>query len=109
VKLTAQTESETAALRRIAGMRSRLLVASLVGMSVTLSARLIPNAGLQIAVATLAALTVIGAALYLSFGLRCPRCSSWIPAATSATSKCTSCGMSLHIRDAVHSTVSPLP
>src|SRR5688572_8872847 len=106
MKLAAQTEAEAAALRRIAGMRSRLLGAMLVSMAITLSARLIPNAGLQIIVATLAVLTVIGAALYLSFGLRCPRCSSWIPLATSATSRCTSCGMSLHTKDAVNSTVS---
>ena len=109
MNLAAQTKTEAAALQRIAGMRSRLLVVMLVGMTVTASARMIPNAGLQIAVAALAALTVIGAALYLSFGLRCPRCSSWIPLATSATSKCTSCGMSLHTRDAVSSTVSRQP
>ena len=76
-------------------MRTWLLAVTLSGMAVTLFARMIPNSGLQLAVAICAFLAVLGPALYLSIGLRCPRCSSWIPPAPTATSKCTSCGMKL--------------
>lgn len=37
---------------------------------------------------------LVGVAGYISFGLRCPRCASWIPP-PSPRSRCTSCGLAL--------------
>jgi hypothetical protein len=92
---SAPTEAETLALKKIAGLRSWLLILVVMGAGVTLWARAIPDAAVQIVLVVCAVLIVIGAALYLSFGLRCPRCSSWIPPAATAKSRCTSCGMNL--------------
>lgn len=92
---SAPTEAETSALRRIAGLRSRLFAIAMIGLSVTLLAIAIPSPTAQVLLAGAAVLAMIGSALYLSFGLRCPRCSSWIPPAATSKSRCTSCGMNL--------------
>lgn len=92
---SAPTEAETSALRKIAGLRSRLFAIAMIGLGITLWARAIPDPTAQVVLAGSAVLAIIGSALYLSFGLRCPRCSSWIPPAATSKSRCTSCGMNL--------------
>jgi hypothetical protein len=100
-------ELEASALRKIVGLRSSILAMAGLGATATVASRLIPNMAIQIAVTLCAALAVIGAGVYLSFGLRCPRCSSWIPVAFTAESKCTSCGMRLQPPDALNHKPQP--
>jgi hypothetical protein len=104
---SAPTEAEASALRRMGVLRSQVFAVVLTGATVPLLARIIPNAWVQVVVATCAVAAVIGAALYLSFGLRCPRCSSWVPPAPTARSRCTSCGMSLRSPDEKNSRAAP--
>lgn len=99
------SDAEASALRKIADVRSRVISTMLAGAAVTLSARLIPNVGVQVGLVACAVIAVVGCALYLSFGMRCPRCSSWIPPAPSAKSRCTSCGMNLHPNASVNPSV----
>jgi uncharacterized membrane protein len=92
---SAPTEAETSALGKIAALRSRLFAIAMIGLGVTLWAIAIPSPMAQVVLVGSAVLVMTGSALYLSFGLRCPRCSSWIPPAATSKSRCTSCGMNL--------------
>ena len=98
---------EASALRKIVGLRSFLLAMAVLGATATVASRLIPIMAIQIGVALCAALAIMGTGVYLSFGLRCPRCSSWIPVAFTAESKCTSCGMRLQPPDALNPESQP--
>ena len=88
------TPTESAALKRIASLRSRVPGVLMVGAAIIFSSRLVEDQTVSIAIAACGVLLLLGMLLYISFGLRCPRCSRWIPA-PSKNSKCVGCGLSL--------------
>jgi hypothetical protein len=92
----APTASERSALKRIASLRTGMVVALLASLCVLALSRLYPGEVAGLILNGAAVLTLLGLLVYTSFCLRCPRCSSWIPVPTSR-SKCTSCGLSLEV------------
>jgi hypothetical protein len=91
---TTATDAEKAALKRIASLRTGLLALTFPCLAVILFSRQIRSESAAIALAAAALLVLLSLVVYVSFRLRCPRCSSWIPL-PSPRSKCTSCGLSL--------------
>jgi hypothetical protein len=88
------TDAERTALKRIASLRTGLLAPIFVCMAVILLSTQIHSEAAAIVLAGAALLVMLSLVVYISFRLRCPRCSSWIPL-PSSRSKCTSCGLSL--------------
>ena len=92
----APTASEKSALKRLASLRTGMLVALLASPCVLALSRLYPGDVAGPILDGVAVLMLLGMLVYTSFCLRCPRCSSWIPV-PSSRSKCMSCGLSLKV------------
>lgn len=88
------TDAEKAALKRIASLRARLVGLLLACMAVILLATQLRIGDAAVILAGGALLVMASLAVYVSCGLRCPRCASWIPL-PSPRSRCTSCGLGL--------------
>jgi Kef-type K+ transport system membrane component KefB len=88
------TAAERKALKRIASIRTGLLAPIFACVAVILLSRQIRSEPAAIALAGSALVVMLSLVVYISFRLRCPRCSGWIPL-PSPSSKCTSCGLSL--------------
>jgi hypothetical protein len=88
------TDTEKASLKRIASVRSGLPVVLFANFAAIALASVVRDGPVGSIVAGSAVLILLGTVVYISFALRCPRCSSWIPM-PSSRSKCTSCGLSL--------------
>src|SRR5690242_11307641 len=90
------TDSERAKLERINSTRISLVVLMLLcSSSVIILHYAIPDRyeTLKVFLAIALAVVVLGMLIYLSFCLRCPRCSGWI-----AIPKCPACGLRLEKR-----------
>jgi rRNA maturation endonuclease Nob1 len=92
--IASATDAEKTALKRIASLRKGLLAAILICLTVILLSQQIRSESAAIALAAAALFVMLSLVAYISFRLRCPRCSSWIPL-PSPRSKCTSCGLNL--------------
>jgi hypothetical protein len=88
------TDAERVALKRIASLRKGLAFSIFPSLMFILLATQLRNDVAAIALASSAVLVLLGLLLYASIGLRCPRCSHWIPMPTRR-SKCTTCGLAL--------------
>lgn len=88
------TDQERAKVERIASWRRRLLLVPIIPLAVIGLSRLVPEEHewlmLGLAITAVAVLLIVLG--YASFGLRCPRCASWVGVAVS---KCASCGLKL--------------
>ena len=86
------TEQERAKINRITSWRSRVLLFSTFPLAALGISRIVPEEGMWLAtgISIVAVAVMLGVAGYISFGLRCPRCSSWVGIAVP---KCASCGL----------------
>lgn len=87
----APTDDERRKLKAIQAIRQRavLVIVALVPFLLVVS-RFTPNVIIKMTLAVGAVAAGLGILLYLSFGLRCPRCRGWI-----SMPKCPSCGLAL--------------
>ena len=92
--IASPTDAERVALKRIASLRAGLFLPLFVGLGEILLATQIRNELFALIAGGSGGLIVVGLGVYVSFGLRCPRCRSWIPM-PSNRSRCTSCGLGL--------------
>jgi hypothetical protein len=86
------TDLEQSRIDRITAWRGRMLLVLIIPFGLFWITRFLPEETESLAIGgaivTIAVwLTVIG---YISFGLRCPRCSSWVGVSVP---KCASCGL----------------
>src|SRR5690348_15341386 len=86
------TEQERAAISEILSWRARLVVILIFSMLSAALGRLIVtgNGWPAVALAGAGLVVLLGAIVYVSFFLRCPRCKSWVGVAVP---KCASCGL----------------
>ena len=96
------TDAEKTALKRIASLRTVLLTLTFTCLAVIVLSIPMREESSALALAGAALLVMLSLVAYISFRLKCPRCSSWIPL-PSPRSKCTSCGLSLEAGSGVHS------
>ncbi len=92
------TDTERAALKRIASLRTGLVVPVFVCFLGLLISTQASSDLPALILAGASVLLLVGLVVYASFCLRCPRCSSWIPV-PSNRSRCTECGIALEISD----------
>jgi len=90
------TDAESAALKRIAAARAGLPIVLFANFAAVGSAGIVRDGYAGPILAGAAVLILLATLVYISFTLRCPRCSSWIPM-PSSRSKCTSCGLHLGV------------
>lgn len=91
----APSEAEAAALKKSAGLRTSLVVVTVVCLAIILGGWVIPSEGARIVIVASAVMIELGVILYLALGFRCPRCANWMPPAATKKSRCVSCGMHL--------------
>jgi hypothetical protein len=88
------TEQERDKIDRITSWRSRLFLFLTSPMAALGISRIVPEEGIWLWLATgmaiVAVVVLLVVAGYVSFGLRCPRCSSWVGVTVP---KCASCGL----------------
>jgi hypothetical protein len=101
------TDAEKAALKRMASLRAKFATPIIFSMAALLLIRQISNDVIAITLAIVVFLIFLSSVLYISLGLRCPRCASWIPL-PAARSKCISCGLRMDVEDS-NDTSSPKP
>lgn len=86
------TDKEQVSLARMFAWRGRLWLLPILPLVVLALSRVMTDRqviGLMV-LAGLAFFTLIAVVLYVSFGLRCPRCAGWIGLGSS---RCLSCGL----------------
>src|SRR5688572_27133895 len=90
------TAAEKARLQTIATLRMQLPVVAIVGIGIAIAVSVLiaPGSVLPAIIAVTAAVILLGQLIYVSFCLRCPRCSGWI-----VLPKCPSCGLGLNGSD----------
>lgn len=86
------TDREQASLARMSAWRGRMLLLPVLPLLVFVLSRILSEEHVMwmMALAGVAGATLLAVMLYVSFGLRCPRCNGWIGLGSS---RCLSCGL----------------
>ena len=86
------TDPEQVRIDRITAWRSRILLVLVIAFALFGVSRFLPEEREWVAIGIAAVMLVVllGVIGYVSFGLRCPRCSSWVGVSVP---KCASCGL----------------
>lgn len=84
--------TELRKLEAIAGRRKQQPLIGMLGLMIIAGLNFLPESysWLQVVLQSVVLLALLAQFIYVSFALRCPRCSGWI-----AIPKCPSCGLKL--------------